>query len=387
MKHLGGVQFHFYDTTPSKDMKEFQEVLRKTLKRLHENGQGGRLSSTSTALVLAKLIEFILQGKLLPSPMLPLIPSTLVKLQSNFADLDCLFGPEEIEVFLNIYDLTPEDNEEPTEETIITKTLVHSNMIYDMIGMALKVNSFLEEVLEALEELSWKDFDAQARMSQRNAILSAFVCFDTLPRRILLLSFHLLPAVNIQEPCKVPGEYTTEMLAAKVSVASAVPMGNETTLLLWMATGIDRMIDMQAEILKSSDQKDLAMQNLREIRDRQRDTIIDLQKINSSQQASISELEMALTNSKEAWQRTKEEFAMLKDEHRNLQTRQEKEGDAIFNSLNLKISERDAQLEVANTRIKDLEKELRRAETKGAKETKKEQAKAAVSYSARMFLV
>lgn len=101
-----------------------------------------------------------------------------------------------------------------------------------------------------------------------------------------------------------------------------------------------------------------------------------------TQQAQQLESEMAIKDLKEALKHSRDELKAANEEINRLKTREEKEGDAIFNSLTSKISERNDQIEAANTRNRNMERELRRKEAQAAKEIRKEQARAAAAEKA-----
>jgi hypothetical protein len=89
--------------------------LRKTLERLLQNGDGGRLSMASTVLLLERLVTCIKEDVALPMASMPLIAPILWKLQGYGIDSAFIFDQKEMQTLLDIYDSTTRMYEADTE--------------------------------------------------------------------------------------------------------------------------------------------------------------------------------------------------------------------------------------------------------------------------------
>lgn len=393
--HLEERSFRFDKEDQS--LKRSHRKLRMTIERLHINGQGGRLSMISTVLLLVRLASCIKKNVTLSTTTTTLLPPLLFRLQEYGPTSSFNFDQGEIMALLEICESTakgiePEEDLKPFRFEMPTLTSLRKpkpNLTHELIGTALHTHYWMEEVLEMLEDGLWKDLDAPLKVSKRASFIQATSVYNALPKWNFLAAFGLqlqldehgkfdstgreCPEENVERSTEedFPLGYAT--IAAKISIESSVAMGKGNSLLTCMRQGLDTMSktlhecmdqcqrDVYIKLLLEDDLKKMATSHSQEI-----------ERNKLSLQAERCESQMALQNLKETLKNAREE-------NKKLRLRQEKEGEAIFDSLNLKISERDAELDAATSRIRGLERELRKTETQGAKEIKKEQAKKVVS--------
>lgn len=296
-----------------------------------------------------------------------------------------------MQVLLEVYDSTAgsyKSDEGQLDVLAINAIDLNFNRAHHVMDLVLQVNQWMEEGLQLLEAFAWGKFNCWEKTSKRPDIIAAISAYVTLPRDILMGSLGLVEKPRVETICGkgdyVPDQalddmnemyvhtYTYVTTAAKVSFESGVPMGKGLSLASSMSDGIDQMAQRfrDLNIKSGKDAKEIVgLQNQAIIQGRvstdHKKTISALQEERLESRMVVESLKGALKNSRE--------------ENRKLQIRQEKEGDAIFNSLNRKINERDEQLEVATSRIRDLERDLKKNETQSAKEAKKEQARTTVS--------
>jgi hypothetical protein len=213
----------------------------------------------------------------------------------------------------------------------------------------LHTNHWVESILEMSEGWLWKGagLSGQEMVRRRDSILEGAVLSDKVSKNVLLAAFGL-NTFSVSST----GEYdykawcyeAAKRTANELNLTPLVATASAARILTCMVDGIEKLVQDRRNLNQKQAQNDQEILAMREKLRTKSEELIARNKTITSHQTQKFESDMALQDLKYALKCTREELTAAKEEINRLKARQEKEGDAIFNSLNAKISERDTQL-------------------------------------------